>query len=112
VRSGASGTGGSCALTPIPERRHSALGGFFRNRETGDVVVAQLPNVPLGIFLAATAVRLLLSPHGLLGTAVAVLGTASLAVWAAMEFARGDSPFRRSLGGVVLLTTLIGVIAR
>lgn len=97
---------------PIPERRHSALGWFFRNRETGDVVVAQFPNAPLWIFLAATAVRLLLSPQGLLGNMVAVLATASLAVWAVMELARGDSPFRRALGGVVLLTTLIGVIAR
>lgn len=97
---------------PIPERRHSALGWFFRNRETGDVVVAQLPNVPLWIFLAATAVRLLLSPDGVLGSAVAVVGTAGLAVWAVMELARGDSPFRRTLGGVVLLTALIGVMTR
>lgn len=96
----------------IPKRRHSALGWFFRNRQTGDVVVAQFPNVPLWFFLGATALRLVLSPDGLLGNAVAAVGTASLAVWAVLELARGDSPFRRALGGVVLLTTLIGVIAR
>lgn len=95
---------------PIPKRRHSALGWFLRNPQTGEVVVAQFPNVPLWTFLAATAVRLVLSPDGLFGSAVTAVGTASLAVWAVMELGRGDSPFRRALGGVVLLRTLIGVI--
>ena len=62
--------------------------------------------------MVASAVRLLLSPHGILRTAVAVLGTASLAVWALLEIARGDSPFRRVLGGLVLLATGIGLVTR
>ena len=95
-----------------PKERHRAVGWFFRNPETGDVVVAQLPNVPLGLFLTATVLRLLLSPHGTLGTAVSALGTGSLAVWALLEIARGDSPFRRVLGGLVLLATAIGVVTR
>lgn len=103
---------GAVLSDPGPEQRHRTLGSFFRNRETGDVVVAQLPNIPLVIFLAATAVRLLLSPQGVLGTVVAVLGTASLAVWALMEVWNGDSPFRRVLGGLVLLATVVGAFTR
>lgn len=95
-----------------PRQRQHGLGWFFRNSETGDVVVAQFPNVPLGIFLAATAVRMLLSPNGVVGDAVSLVGTAGLAVWAVLEVARGDSPFRRVLGGGILLASAIGVVTR
>lgn len=88
----------------------SALSRFFRNPETGEVVVAQLPNLPLAVFLAATAVRLVLSPEGTAGTVVSVVGTAGLAWWAADEILRGDSPFRRVLGAVVLATVVAGLV--
>jgi len=93
-----------------PRERHSAVSNFFRNPETGDVVIAQMPNIPLWIFLAATAVRLVLSPHGALGTAISVVATASLVVWSTLEIWRGDSPFRRVLGGVVLIAVVAGLI--
>jgi hypothetical protein len=76
------------------------------------VVVAQWPNPPLWVFLAATAVRMLFKPDGALGTAVSVVGTLSLLVWAVLEVARGESPFRRVLGGLVLIGTLVGVLFR
>src|SRR4051794_13554638 len=99
-------------MRPDPARkgRHADLGSFFRNPETGDVVVAQPPNAPLALFLAATAVRLLASPHGTFATAISVLATGSLTVWAVLEVARGDSPFRRVLGGVVLVGTGLRVV--
>jgi hypothetical protein len=92
--------------------RHSALGRFFRNPTTGDVVVAQMPNIPLWLFLAATAVRILFRPHGVVGTAVSIVATLSLVVWAVLEIARGDSPFRRVLGGLVLVAVVIGFLTR
>src|SRR3954451_21391799 len=95
---------------PAPKGRHGKLGWFFRNPRTGDVVVAQPPNLPLVLFLVATAVRLLASPHGTRATAVSVVGTGSLAVWAVLESARGDSPFRHVLGGVVLVVTALRVV--
>jgi hypothetical protein len=83
---------------------------FFRNPRTGDVVVAQMPNLPLWVFLAATATRLLFRPDGSVGTIVSIVGTVSLVVWAGLEIARGDSPFRRVLGAVVLLATVVGLV--
>lgn len=91
---------------------HSPLSRFFRNPDTGDVVVFQMPNVPLWVFLAATAARLLLSPHGAVGTAISVVSTISLIVWAVLEVARGESPFRRVLGGAVLLAVAVGLLTR
>jgi hypothetical protein len=95
--------------TPTSERR-SAIGRFFRDPETGELVVAQLPNLPLSVWLAATLARLVLTPHGSTGTALSVVGTVSLAVWAVLEVARGDSPFRRVLGGLVLSGVVIGLL--
>jgi hypothetical protein len=88
----------------------SAVSRFFRNPRTGDVVVAQMPNMPLWVFLAATAVRVLFRPDGSVGTLVSIVGTAGLVVWAGLEIARGDSPFRRGLGVVVLLATVAGLV--
>ncbi len=75
---------------------------FFRNPDTGEVVIAQRPNLPLAIFLVATGVRIALHPHGAAGSITSAVGTVSLTWWAADEVLRGDSPFRRVLGGVVL----------
>jgi hypothetical protein len=90
----------------------TAVSRFFRNQRTGDVVVVQMPNLPLWLFLAATATRLLFRPHGSAGTLVSIVGTLSLVVWAGLEIARGESAFRRVLGWVVLLAIVVGRLTR
>ncbi len=94
----------------LTAQRHSALGRFFRNPRTGELAVVQMPNLPLSVWIVATLVSLAFSPHGTLGAAVSVVGSVSLGIWAVLEIARGDSPFRRVLGGVVaagLVLTLV-----
>jgi hypothetical protein len=93
-------------------RRRSGVGWFFRNPDTGEIVVAQWPNLPLWTFLAASAVRLLLHPDGIAGTVVSIVSTTALVVWALLEIAAGSSPFRRALGAAVLLTALAGLLRR
>jgi hypothetical protein len=92
--------------------KHSPLSRFFRSPDSGDIVVFQMPNIPLWIFLAATAARLLFKPHGAVGTCVSIIGTLSLVVWGVLEVTRGDSPFRRVLGGAVLLAIAVGMFTR
>ncbi|HEX4904339.1 MAG TPA: hypothetical protein VFU93_02725 [Acidimicrobiales bacterium] len=75
---------------------------FFRNPDTGQLVIAQRPNLPLAIFLVATAVRIVADPDGTAGDVVSVIGTVALGWWGVDEVVRGDSPFRRVLGCVVL----------
>jgi hypothetical protein len=94
------------------DTRHSAISRFFRNPESGEVVVAQPPNAPLLVWLAATAIRVVFSPEGRLGTAVSVVATISLVIWSLLEIARGDSPFRRVLGAVVLVAMVAGLLLR
>jgi hypothetical protein len=98
-----------------PLRAEAPYGGgvidwMFRNRRTGALTVAQLPNASLGVFLVATAVRLLASPHGGLRTAINLIVTVALLVWAADEVIRGVNPFRRLLGGAVLAAVAIGLL--
>ena len=90
--------------------RRSGLGWFFRNPDSGEIVVAQAPNLPLWAFLAATAVRLLFHPDGTAGTLVSIVSTVAIVVWALIEIAAGSSPFRRVLGGTVLVVVLIGLV--
>lgn len=72
---------------------------FIRNRD-GTVVVAQAPNPAISVFVIATVLRLL--PAGDYDTELRWIGTGALLVWALDEVFRGESPFRRVLGGLVL----------
>lgn len=85
---------------------------IFRNPSTGDIVIAQVPNLPLWIFLATTAVRLALHPHGAAGTAVSIVGGLALLWWSIGEIGWGASLFRRILGGVVLAGLVVSWAGR
>ncbi len=79
----------------------SRLGDWlFRDRRTGRIVVGQLPNVPLIVWLAATVLAAVTS--GGVHTTFSVVATLGLVVWAGDELIRGVNPFRRLLGAVVL----------
>lgn len=84
---------------------------FFRDPFTGRLVIVQAPNLALWIFIGATAVRLLLDPDGAAATITSIVSRAALVWWAVDEIVRGDSRFRRVLGGVVLATTAIALIS-
>ncbi len=84
-----------------------AADALFRDHETGRIVIAQFPNLAFLVWLVATVVGLVTS-----GTASSVLtwvGTGALAFWAADELLRGVNPFRRILGAVVLVWTVVGL---
>ena len=98
--------------TIATRQRRSLAARFFRNPKTGDVVVFQMPNIPLALFLYATVMRRVLHLTGGLGAVVSIVGGVGLAVWAVLEIARGESPFRRVLGAVVLATSLFGYLFR
>jgi hypothetical protein len=95
-----------------PKTSRSAVGRFFRNPDTGDLAVFQMPNAPLAIFLVATVARTIFHPHGAIGTVVSVGAGIALAWWAVEEVLHGDSPFRRVLGGIVLIGSVVGLLTR
>ena len=71
--------------------------------------MAQLPNLPLVVFLVASGWRRVGNPEGTLRTVLTVAGVVALLWWAAAEMLTGVNPFRRALGGVVAVATLLGL---
>lgn len=85
---------------------------FVTDPQTGKVVIAQWPNVPLWIYVAATGTRIAAQPQGTAGTVLEVVAGAAILVWSSLEIVDGESPFRRMLGGVVLAATVVGILSR
>jgi hypothetical protein len=79
---------------------------FFEGRNTGKIVIAQIPNLPLIIFGIAWAAEALLQLTGTAGLIVSIVKVASLTIWALDEILRGVNPWRRCLGAVVLTLEL------
>ena len=77
------------------------LDWFFRDRKTGRIVVGQWPNLPLGLFAAAS-----LAAWAAQGSPASVWADLAarlvLAWWALDELLRGVNPWRRCLGAAVL----------
>lgn len=71
---------------------------MFRDRQSGKIVVAQTPNLPLWIFIAAVAIRFVVPTGGTLHEVVGWIGRLALGWWAVDELVRGVNPWRRLLG--------------
>ncbi|HUQ40195.1 MAG TPA: hypothetical protein VM030_08545 [Acidimicrobiales bacterium] len=83
---------------------------FFLNPDTGELTIFQAPNPPLWIFFAAALTKRVADPAGTTGTVLAVVSGVALAWWSIDELVRGDSPFRRLLGAVVLAGLVVGFV--
>ncbi|HEV7536436.1 MAG TPA: hypothetical protein VGP90_12425 [Acidimicrobiia bacterium] len=79
---------------------------LFRDRDTGRITVAQAPNIALTLWIIATVIRLILRPSGAAGTALELVATGALIWWAGDEILRGVNPWRRLLGGAVLVVVV------
>ncbi len=73
----------------------------FRDSD-GNIVLAQMPNLPILVWVAATLLKLLLT-NGNIHTGLDALAFGSLFTWAWQELFQGVNYFRRALGLVVLL---------
>ena len=83
---------------------------FFRNRETGEVTIAQAPNLVLWVAIVAGVLLWVWPPPGNPGVALEAVFKGSLFVWAVDEVFRGVNPWRRCLGAAVFgyqLTTTV-----
>ncbi len=78
---------------------------IFRDSE-GNVVLAQMPNLPILVWLAATLLKLI-PTSGSIHAGLDAIAFGSLFTWAWQELFEGVNYFRRSLGLIVL----IGAIA-
>lgn len=82
---------------------------WVRNRDTGKLVLFQFPNPALWVFFAATALRW--SPYDEVDTELRWIGSGALIVWGLDELVRGDAPYRRILGAIVLGWQIANLLA-
>jgi hypothetical protein len=73
----------------------------FRDSD-GNIAIAQMPNPPLLVWIAATLLKFFLT-SGNLHRGLEALAFGALFTWAWQELFQGVNYFRRSLGLVVLL---------
>ena len=76
----------------------------FRDSE-GKIVIAQMPNLPLLVGLAATFLQFVL-PSGKIQTALDLVAFGALFTWAWQELFEGVNYFRRALGLIGLVSLL------
>ena len=81
------------------------LDKIFRDRD-GKVVLAQMPNLPLIVWIVASLLRLIFTT-GKVNIGLEAIAFGSLFTWAWEELFQGVNYFRRALGFLVL----IGLIA-
>jgi hypothetical protein len=76
----------------------------FRDSD-GNIVIAQMPNLPLIVWIGTTLLALIFT-NGKINTVLDVLANGSLFTWAWLELFEGVNYFRRALG----LAVFIGII--
>lgn len=76
----------------------------FRD-SNGEIVLAQMPNLPLIVWIVASLLTLVFT-SGKVNTVLDVVANGSLFTWAWMELFQGVNYFRRALG----LAVFIGII--
>jgi hypothetical protein len=84
---------------------------WFTSRQDGRFVVAQLPNPALAVWFGVVVWRTVADPTGLQRATLDGAAAGALIVWALDEVIRGINPFRRLLGIVVLVPTLVGLVS-
>jgi hypothetical protein len=73
---------------------------------SGNITLAQTPNAPILIWIVCGLIRFIhLPPH--IDTGIAFIGTSAIVIWAWLELVSGANYFRRVLGFVVLLFTIL-----
>jgi hypothetical protein len=83
----------------------SSLDRFFQD-DKGNVVIIQPPNIPITVWAIASVLKLVANNGSLYATLDAI-SYGSIFVWSLMELFQGVNTFRRTLGLVVLVATIV-----
>ena len=85
---------------------------WFTSRSTGRITVVQRPNLLLVLYVVAVVSEHLLHGHHPAARVAGDLGSAAIVLWALDEMARGVNPWRRLLGSVVLVVSVVSLLRR
>jgi len=90
----------------------SVFDWFFRDRRTGRILVAHIPNLAILLWMATVLARQLTVEGTTADTLLAWAGSFTLGWWAIDEVVRGVNPWRRFLGLAGCIAVVVGVISR
>ena len=96
-----------------PPSRKGSLDWWMRDRR-GHQTAAQPPNPALALWLLTVVLGWIASFAGAASRTLDILhlvGRGALLAWALDEVVRGASPFRRVLGGVVMVVAVFGLVS-
>jgi uncharacterized membrane protein len=80
---------------------------FWRDKN-GHFVIWQLPNAPLIAWAILTVISLFY--NGTTANVFSWLGTSALVIWSILEILKGVNYFRRVLGLVILVFSILSII--
>jgi hypothetical protein len=89
-------------------RWHDFVDAWFRD-SNGEVVIAQTPNFFLLVFIV-TSIFGAVSYQGFWQSATRIIAILSIAIWSILESRSGVNRFRRLLGKVILVCTVLTLI--
>ena len=92
-------------LEKLEAKKTTLFDRTFRDSE-GKIVIAQMPNLPLLVGLAATLLQFLL-PSSKIQTGLELVAFGALFTWAWQELFEGVNYFRRALGLIVLASIIV-----
>lgn len=95
-----------------PSILRSVFEWFFRDRRTGRILVAHLPNLAILLWFATVLARQFTAQGTSAETLLAWAGSLTLGWWAVDELTRGVNPWRRLLGLAGCVVVVVGVISR
>jgi hypothetical protein len=96
---------------PTDGRARATFEWLFRNRRTGQVTIAQFPNLPLWLFFVTVVLRRIVTTGSAAHTALDWAGVVTLGGWAVDEVVRGVNPWRKILGTAVGAAVVAGVVS-
>jgi hypothetical protein len=97
---------------PKPDPHPGSPAWWFTNRSTGQITVAQLPNLALVVFIVAAVAGRILDHHHQVSRVLSDVATGAIVLWALDEIVRGVNPWRRVLGAVVLGLSIRSLVQR
>ena len=88
-------------MNTVESTKDTLFDRTFRDSD-GNIAIAQMPNLPILVWLTATLLGLLIT-SGNIHRGLEAVAFGSLFTWAWLELFQGVNYFRRSLGLIVLL---------
>ncbi len=95
-----------------PHRPQELFDWFFRDRRSGRIVVAQFPNLALGLWLGTIVLRQFVEAGTTARDILDWAGWLALGWWSVDELLRGLNPWRRLLGLAGCAVVVVGIATR